>query len=369
MPDANGRIRYAVIGLGWFGQEAILPAFANAGKNSVLAALVSGDEEKREELSKKYNVPAYTYEQYDELLHSGSIDAVFNVLPNSMHHDYTIRAAAAGVHVLCEKPMADSVAACKEMLDACRRGNVKLMIAYRLHFEEANLKAIELIKEGKIGDPRLFSGIHTMQVDPDNDTRLDAGLGAGPVLDIGIYCINAARYLFRAEPVEVTAFAAKSNDPRFAEVPEQVSAVMRFPGERLAMIACGFGSSKVSTYRMVGTKGDLRLEPGFAFSTEINHFLTIEGETEQTSFKERDQIGPEIVYFSECILNDREPEPNGEEGLIDLEIIEAIHESYTNGGRPVQLPKLEKKHRPSLDQEISRPAVEEPELVNAKPAG
>jgi predicted dehydrogenase len=302
-------------------------------------------------------------------MRSGSIDAVYNVLPNAMHHDYTMRAAAASIHVLCEKPMADSVAACKEMLDACRRGNVKLMIAYRLHFEEANLKAIEMLKDGKIGEPRLFDGIHTMQVKPDNETRLDADLGAGPVLDVGVYCINAARYLFRAEPTEVSAFAVKSSDPRFAEVPELVSAVMRFPGERLAMFSCGFGQSKVSTYRVVGTKGDLRLEPGFAYSTELNHFLTIEGETEKTRFKKRDQIGPEIVYFSDCILNNREPEPNGEEGLIDLQIIEAIHESYSNGGRPVQLPKLEKRQRPTAEQEITRPAVEEPELINAEPAG
>src|SRR5688572_28630339 len=142
MPDAKGRIRYAVVGLGWFGQEAVLPAFRNVKKNSVLAALVSGDAEKRQELSKQYKVPAYSYEQYDELLRSGSIDAVYIVLPNAMHHEYTVRAAAAGVHVLCEKPMADSTSACKEMIDACRRNNVRLMIAYRLHFEEANLKAV-----------------------------------------------------------------------------------------------------------------------------------------------------------------------------------------------------------------------------------
>jgi predicted dehydrogenase len=368
MPDAKGRIRYAVVGLGWFAQAAILPAFRNAKKNSVLAALVSGDDEKREELSREYKVHSYSYDQYHELIRSGAVDAVYIATPNRLHHDYTVRAAAARVHVLCEKPMADTVAAAKEMLDACRQNNVKLMIAYRLHFEEANLKAIEIANGGKIGAPRVFQSFNTQQVREGNVTRLEAELGAGPVRDMGIYCINAARYLFRDEPIEVTAFLARSADPRFREVPEMVSALMRFPEERLAAFTAGFGEAKVSEYRLIGTKGDLRLEPAYSFDADLFHYLTVDAQTEKTKFRRRDQVGPEILYFSDCILQNREPEPDGLEGLIDMQIIDAILESAAHNGRPLQLPKLEKRRRPSEEQDIERPPVTEPDLVKAEPA-
>jgi glucose-fructose oxidoreductase len=242
------------------------------------------------------------------------------------------------------------------------------MIAYRLHFEEANLKAIEIAKGGQIGAPRVFQSCNTQQVREGNVTRLDAELGAGPVRDMGIYCINAARYLFRAEPTEVTAFQARSADPRFREVPEMVSALMRFPDERLAAFTAGFGESKVSDYRLVGTKGDLRLEPAYSFDTDLFHYLTVDGQTEKTRFRRRDQVGAEILYFSDCILNNREPEPDGLEGLIDMQVIEGILESAAQNGRPVQLPKLEKRRRPSEKQDIERPPVSEPDLVKAEPA-
>ena len=185
---------------------------------------------------------------------------------------------------------------------------------------------------------------------------------------MGIYCINAARYLFRAEPTEVTAFQARSADPRFREVPEMVSALMRFPDERLSAFTAGFGESKVSDYRLVGTKGDLRLEPAYSFDTDLFHYLTVDGQTEKTKLRRRDEVGPEIIYFSDCILNDLEPEPDGNKGLIDMQIIEAILESASQNGRPVQLPKLEKRRRPTEEQDIKRPPVNEPDLVKAEPA-
>src|SRR5262249_12284847 len=151
------KVHYAVVGLGWFAQEAVLPAFAQAADSSELAALVSGSAEKARELGDKYGVPVYDYDGYDRLLAGGGIDAVYIVLPNAVHRDYTVRAATAGVHVLCEKPMAHTVADCARMRQACDEAGVKLMIAYRLHFEEGNLQAIETLRSGKIGDPRAFS--------------------------------------------------------------------------------------------------------------------------------------------------------------------------------------------------------------------
>ena len=365
---SDKKVRYAVVGTGWFAQDAILPAFPNA-KNSQLAAVVSGDPKKQKELGEKYKVPAYGYEQYGDLLESGTIDAVYIALPNSKHKEYTVRAAKEHIHVLCEKPMAATADECRDMTAACTAADVKLMIAYRLHFESANLTAVEHIKAGKIGEPRLFSSVFTQQVEEGN-TRLDADLASSPLMDIGIYCINAARYLFQADPVEVSAFAAKSSDPRFREVPEMVTAVLRFPNERLAQFTCGFGEAGISEYRVVGTAGNLQMLTGYTFRGDITMKLTgKDGQTKETTFPEKDQVGAEILYFSDCILNDREPEPNGLEGLADLTVIEAIERSYKSG-RAVELSAFAEKPRPSLKQEYKLPKLDGPgKLVNAASPG
>src|SRR5258708_37310804 len=156
-------IRYAVVGCGHIAQVAVLPAFGNARRNSKLAAIVSGDPLKREELRKKYEVEAAVpYEQYDELCRSGKIDAVYIALPNSMHAEYGERAARAGIHVLCGKPMALTESDCELMARTARENKVKLMVAYRLHFERANLEAIEIARSGRIGEPPLFRSTFTM---------------------------------------------------------------------------------------------------------------------------------------------------------------------------------------------------------------
>lgn len=359
------RVRYAVVGAGWFGQEAVLPAFANAKENSQLAAIVSGDVEKRAVLSADYNVPAYSLEQYEDLLASGNIDAVYIVSPNTIHKDQVVAAARHGVHVLCEKPLADSAVAAEAMIAACDKAGVHLMTAYRLHFEPANLQAIDLLRKKAIGEPRLFTATLTQQVDANN-SRLDATLGGHPLFDIGIYCVNAARYLFRAEPVEVTAFQASGDDPKFKDVPEMVCAVLRFPGERLATFNCGFGEAPVSTYHVLGTKGSLRLDPAFGFKGERRIYLTTDGPPDVTTFPDTDQVAPEIVYFSDCLKADRRPEPDGREGLIDLWIMEAIKASAQKG-MAVPLQPVPEKPRPQPTQEITKPARETPELVNAAP--
>jgi len=365
MVRSERKIRYAVVGLGWFAQTAILPAFQNARDNSQLVALVSGDVEKATMLAEKYQVPVYHYDQYDNLLRNGEVDAVYIALPNSMHMDFTLRAANANVHVLCEKPMATNATEGFRMIEVCNSHGVKLMIAYRLHFEEANLRAVETIKAGKIGDPRLFLSTNTQQVVPSN-TRLDAELGGGPLPDVGIYCINAARYLFQDEPVEVMAFAGDNGQMRFQEVPESVSALLRFPGGRVASFVCGFGQAKSSTFQVIGTEGDVRLDPAFAFHGELKQVLTIGEKSYAHTYASRDQVAPEILYFSDCILTGQTPEPSGQEGVIDLQIIDALHQSITEN-RPIAVGPFEKKVRPSLEQRINRQAVKQPELINAAP--
>jgi glucose-fructose oxidoreductase len=361
------KIRYAVVGLGHIAQVAVLPAFAHARRNSELTALVSDDPAKHEKLRFKYNVQhTYSYDDYDDCLRSGAIDAVYIALPNNLHCEFSVRAAQAGIHVLCEKPMAVTEQECERMISAAAKARVKLMIAYRLHFEKANLKAIEIVRSGRLGEPRFFSSVFAMQVKHDN-IRLKRELGGGTLYDIGVYCINASRCLFRAEPSEVFAFSLAGRDPRFSEVDEMTGALLRFPEERLASFTCSFGAADVSAYELVGTEGELRVEPAYEYVGELKHRLTVKGKTRERTFSSRDQFAPELIYFSNCIIDNVEPEPSGEEGLADVRVIRALYHSAEIGG-PVELESLIKRQRPGMEQEITRPPVEKPELVNVQSA-
>ncbi len=362
----SGPVRFAVVGLGYFAQSSILPAFKNAKRGCRLSALFSDDDTKLRSLKRRYDVEhALPYDRYDELLAAGAVDAVYIAVPNDLHADYAIRAARAGVHVLCEKPIAGSSVDAERMITACADAGVKLMIAYRLHFEEANLSAIEVVNRGTIGEPRYLSALFSQQIVPGN-TRTRSIHHGGPLRDIGIYCINAARYVFRDEPTEVTAFAAqKGDDQRFAEIHEQVGAVLRFPGERLAQITCSFGAAEQSSYTVVGTRGSLCVSPAYGASTDLAWELTVDGKTKKKIFKKRDQVAPELIEFATCILEDRAPAASGSEGLADLRVIEAIEASIKSAGR-VEVSRLQPERRPSLRQERRAPAQEVPTLVNVQ---
>ncbi|WP_138501454.1 Gfo/Idh/MocA family protein [Nostoc sp. PA-18-2419] len=366
MTTTNGKqkIRYAVVGLGWFAQEAALPSFADS-ENSELVALVSDDPTKREELSKKYGLKrTYSYDEYEECLTSGEIDAVYIALPNHLHCEYTVRAANQAIHVLCEKPMAITEQECEAMIKAANDNNVKLMIAYRLHLEEANLQAVEIVRLKQIGESRIFNSVFTQQVEEGN-IRLRDVTGGGTLDDVGIYCINAARYLFQDEPIEVFAVAANKGEQRFSEVEEMTSVILRFPNERLATFTCSFGAASVSTYQIIGTKGDLRVDPAYAWEGELKHYLTINGETQERTFEPHDQLAAEFTYFSKCILEDKDPEPSGIEGLIDVTIIRALDESIKIG-QPVKIETRDRHQRPTSAQTINRPPIEDnPDLIHA----
>lgn len=369
--NRNGRrkIRYAVVGLGYISQIAVLPAFEHARENSELTALVSSDAEKLKKLGRKYGIEnTYTYEQYGDCLKSGEIDAVYIGLPNNMHRAYTESAAEAGIHVLCEKPMAMDEDECETMIAAVKDAGVKLMIAYRLHFERGNLSAMEIVKSGKIGQPRIFTSIFSQQVKAGN-SRLDREVAGGAIYDMGVYCINAARYLFRAEPEEVFAWNQSSKDERFAEVPEMTSAMMKFPGDRIATFTCSFGATDRSEFEIVGTKGSLKMDPGYEMAEDLKLDLTVDGKTKKQVFKKRDQFAPELIYFSDCILSNKQPEPSGEEGLADVRVIQALLQSAETN-RPVEIAKTKIERRPQAEQEISKEAVENPpKLVKAAAPG
>lgn len=362
-------VRYAVIGLGHIAQAAVLPAFKHAKRNSRLAALVSSEPKKLKQLSRRYGVQRTCgYDGVDELFASGEIDAVYIALPNDMHKEYTVRAARAGLHVLCEKPMAVSASECEEMIRATREANVKLMIAYRLHFERANLEVAKLARTRKLGELRFFTSDFAMQVSDDNIRLNPPEKGGGPLYDIGIYCINAARYCLAEDPVEVWAAGTRSKDPRFRDVDETVAAVMRFKDERLASFTCSFGAADRSVYSVTGTKGSVTLDPAYEYAVGLSYRLKVGERETRRKFSKSDQFAPELLYFSDCVLNNREPEPSGEEGLADVQIIEAMLQSVSTG-RPVRLEIRQRNQRPTLQQEIRSPAVpHEPKLVEVKPA-
>jgi glucose-fructose oxidoreductase len=362
-------VRYAVVGLGYISQIAVLPAFAHARENSELTALVSGDSKKLKALSRKYNIShAYSYEQFSDCLESGEIDAVYIALPNNLHAAYAEIAAKAGIHVLCEKPMALSERECLSMIEAAESAKVKLMIAYRLHFERGNLEAIKLVNSGKIGEPRIFTSIFSQQVKPGNN-RLKKDVGGGALYDMGVYCINAARYLFKDEPEEVFGWNAATADKRFKEVPEMTSGLLRFPGDRIASFTTSFGSASRSVFEVVGTKGVLKMDPAYELAEALKWEVTINETTKKRSFNKRDQFAPELVYFSDCVLKNKNPEPSGLEGLADVRIVEALLKSAETN-RAVPLPGLKKARRPELNQEMEKPAIATPpRLVRAAAPG
>jgi predicted dehydrogenase len=360
----SGPVRYAVVGMGYFAQVAILPGFRHA-RHSKLTAIVSNDAVKRRELARRYGVEhVFGYDEYDACLEA--VDAVYIALPNDMHREFAVRALRKGVHVLCEKPLAVTSAECRAMIEAARRGGARLMTAYRLHLNAANLKAVAHIRSGKIGAPRIFSSGFTMQVSRPN-IRTEVERGGGTLYDIGVYCINAARYLFGDEPVEVTAFTGTRPDPRFREVEEMTAAVLRFPGDRLASFTVSFGAKDTGDYLVVGTKGLLRLRNAYEYAS--GHALTLEtGDKPKTeTFPKTDQMGAEIQYFSECLRKGRSPEPSGREGLADVRVVEALYRSARTG-KPVKLPPFEKRVRPREAQAKRHPPVRKPKLLRVRPA-
>jgi len=336
---SRGLVNYAVVGLGHITQVAMLPALAHARRNSRLTALVSDDATKLKTLSRKYRVRGtFSYADYDACLEN--VDAVYIALPNSMHAEYAIRAAEKGVHVLCEKPMAVTAQDCERMIDACRENQVKLMIAYRLHFEEINLKVIDLVRRGRIGEPKFFNSSFSFSVRPGN-IRTKKDLGGGTLYDIGVYCINAARHLFRSEPKEVMAISVNAGNKGLEEIDESTGALLRFEGERVAAFVTSFNSSDVGAYRIVGTKGQVRVDPAYEYAEGLAYELTVNGKTTRKRIGKRDQFAAELRYFSDCVLKDREPEPSGEEGMQDVRIVEALYESAETG-KAVAIPPFDR---------------------------
>lgn len=342
-------IRYAVVGAGWISQEAFLPGVAQSG-NSTIAAIVTGDLDKGRQLAAFHNVPqVVAYADYDALLASGTVDAVYIALPNSLHAEYAIRAARAGKHIMVEKPLATSVAEAEAMIAAANAAGVYLMTAYRLHNEPGTLAVLDHIHRGTIGTPLVFQSLFSFQMAPGNH-RLQAAHWGGPLQDVGVYCVNAARHIFGEEPIEATASLTQpKDDPRFDQIEASIAATLRFPSGGLAQFVGSFGAAAVDNYRVVGAKGDIELDPGFKFDCAMKMRLRRDGVTEEVTYPQIDHFGAQVAYFSDCIASGTPPEADGAEGLADMRALLAIEEAAKTGiPQPIHSPPRPRHPTPDM---------------------
>jgi predicted dehydrogenase len=342
------RVGFALVGLGKLSLGELLPAFALC-KLARPAALVSGNRAKAEKVAKQYGIDAahiYDYATFDRLRDDAAVQAVYVVLPNGMHAEYSIRAAQAGKHVLCEKPMAKSVAECQQMIDASQKAQKQLMIAYRMQYEPFNREAIRMARSGELGKLKNFlTSNGQLQKDP-SEWRLKRALaGGGPLPDLGIYCLNAARYLSGEEPIEVSALQHSSpNDPRFREVEEQIDFTLRFPSGLLASCATSYSVHGSKGYRLLGDKAWVELDPAYPYRGQRMRISRGDSGDEQLiepKLEAQNQFALELDHMAQCVLEGRRPHTPGEEGMQDMRLIAAIY-AAADSGRSVTLPALER---------------------------
>ena len=368
------KVRYAIVGLGDIAQEDLMPGVAHTG-NSEITALVTDDPAKASELGDKYSVNAtYTYEQFGEAIRSGSFDAIYLATPNWRHAEFIVPALNAGIHVLTEKPLEVSTAKCQEILaaeKAAKAGSgAKLMVAYRLHFEPATLSTIEKVRSGDLGTVHLFASTFAQPLDPANHRAHNGDL-AGPVLDMGPYPVNAARYVFGDEPTEVaSAVGTKHPESGFPQdFFDTVAVTLRFPGDRLAQFNLSYYGNPTNSFVAVGTEGSVMLDPAYMFGKPLEQTVAIKDKKSTESFKNTDHFGGELKYFSDCVLNGIDPEPDGEEGFADVRVLEGVLEALKTGGAVKLVPFTRTKRIDVEAQKQMLGAVSTPELVDAKNPG
>jgi predicted dehydrogenase len=325
------KIGYCVIGLGVIADHFMRGV--QQSSNSRITGLVSGHRDKAERIAAQYGVPKssiYSYEDMDKFRDNKTIDAVYVALPNSMHAEYTVRSAKAGKHVLCEKPMSTTVAEAEAMIAACKAAHVQLMIAYRLHYEPVTLKAVKLIKDGALGRVQTINGAFGFNAAP-GVWRLNKTLaGGGPLFDVGIYTLNASRYLTGEEPVRFTGVASTvDQDGRFSTVEENVSWTAKFPSGVVATGSCTYGAQMPGYFKVFASKGWLEMGPAYSydgnrmrakFSTGGKGTPDIEID-ETNPEKDPMEFTREAEHFSECVLRNQRPRSPGEEGLRDMKYI------------------------------------------------
>jgi predicted dehydrogenase len=328
------KLGYALVGLGSLSEHQIAPALAAKTKLCKLTGLVSGHPDKAKAWAQKYGVPEaniYDYQNFDRIKDNPDIDIVYVVLPNSMHAEYTIRAAQAGKHVLCEKPMAISVKECDAMIAACKAAKRQLAIGYRLHFEPNNLELVRLARQKVLGNVKLIEAATGFRIGDPKQWRLDKALsGGGSLLDIGIYSLQAARYISGEEPVRVSAMWANTDPAKFKPgVEESVMFSLEFPSGIVANCASSY-ATYLNRYRASAEQGWFEVQPAQHY-TGIKGRMNTRGNMKEFDFPPVDHFAAQMDDFADCILHDKPTRVPGEEGRRDQRIMAAIYEAAQSG--------------------------------------
>jgi predicted dehydrogenase len=339
----NQRVGVAIVGVGRISVNEMLPAFAQS-KHAKPVALVSGDRAKALKVAHQYNIPdtaVLDYRDFDKLAAMPEVQAVYIALPNSMHAEYTVRAARAGKHVLCEKPMANSVAECQQMIEACRKAGKKLMIAYRSQYEPLNRALVGMVRDKKLGALKEFVSVNSQNMGDPQHWRLKRALaGGGALPDVGVYCINAARFISGEEPVEVMANTwSTPGDARFREVEESCQFILRFPSGFIASCSTSYAAHKSQFFRLNGSDAWAEMDPAYAYhGNRLKVSRVVDGKEQGSDIaaEDKDQFVAELDHFAQCIQQNKDVHTPGEEGLQDQRIMEAIYESARTH-RPVRL--------------------------------
>jgi predicted dehydrogenase len=328
------KLGFALVGLGSLSGNQIAPALSEKTKLCRLTGLVSGHPDKAKQWAQKYGVPErsiYTYENFDQIRNNPDIDVVYVVLPNSMHAEFTIRAAKAGKHVLCEKPMAISVKECDEMIAACKAAGRKLAIAYRLHFEPNNRELVRLARERTFGAVKLIETAAGFRIGDPKQWRLDKSLaGGGSLMDIGIYALQAARYISGEEPNAVSAQMTITDPVKFKPgVDESLVFTLKFPSGVVANCASSYATG-MNRFRANAESGWFEVAPALNY-TGIKGRMGSQGTNKDFDFPPVDHFAAEMDDFADCILNGKETRVPGEEGRRDNRIMAAIYQAAATG--------------------------------------
>jgi predicted dehydrogenase len=332
------RLGFAVVGLGHLSLGQILPAFGKT-KYCRPVALVSGDRAKAGKIAVQYGIresSIYDYQSYDDIGRNPDVQVIYIVLPNSLHTEYVLRGAKSDKHILCEKPMATSAADCERMIAACKAANVKLMIAYRQQYEPMNRAIVKMVRDRKLGSLRCMVATNSQnQGDPSQWRQKIALSGGGCLPDVGIYCLNAARFLSGEEPSQVWGTLHQpKDDPRFREVEETCSFIAKFPSGLIATCSSGYGVHESQWMRLEGDRGWAELNPAFGYTGLKLRTSTVQDDHDvvsEPSIEAADQFAVEMDHMALCARNDLRPHTPGEEGLQDQRIIAAIYEAARTG--------------------------------------
>lgn len=329
----NEKLGIALVGLGSYSTYQLQPALAETNLCR-LAGIVTGTPSKAKDWTERHphlKGHVYNYENFDRIAEDDAIDIVYVVLPNSMHAEYTIRAAKAGKHVITEKPMAVSVAEAQAMIDACDAAGKKLSVGYRCQFQPHNMEAIRLGQEEVFGPVRMMETEFGFRIGNPEQWRLKHALaGGGALMDVGVYAIQAARYVTGMEPTRVWAQEFKTDPVKFAEVDETITWQLTFPNGAVANSTTSYIASTQRLYA-AAERGWFEVNPAYSYSG-------IKGRTSEgpMEFAQTNQQAVQMDAFADCVMNDRTSKVDGHEGMRDMKIVEAIYKSIETGG-PVSL--------------------------------